>query len=45
MEARANFLKQGWAQGKKKKPEVQILGDYCWRKYNIFYPKKSLISG
>ena len=20
---------QGWAQGKKKKPEVKILGDYC----------------
>ena len=31
---------QGWAQGEKKKPEVKILVDYCWRKYNIFHPKK-----
>ena len=22
-------LVQGWAQGKKKKPEVKILGEYC----------------
>ena len=25
---------------KKKQPEVKILGDYCWRKYNIFHKKK-----
>ena len=32
---------QEWAQGKKKKqPEVKILGDYCWRKYNIPPPQK-----
>ena len=28
---------------RKKKPEVKILGDYCWRKYNIFHQKKSWI--
>ena len=36
---------QGWVQEKKKKPEVKILlllGDICWRKYNIFHPQKTL---
>ena len=30
------FLSQGWAQGKKKKPEVKILGDYCMKKMQHF---------
>ena len=29
----------------KKKPAVKILGDYCFRKYNIFHPQKNLNSG
>ena len=28
---------------RKKKPEVKILGDYYWIKYNIFHPKQTWI--
>ena len=48
---KVNFLKRHWLReagmgtGKgKKKPEVKILDDYCWRKYNIFHQKKILNS-
>ena len=31
---------QGWAQGKKKKPEMKILGDYYLKKMQYFPPWK-----
>ena len=32
--------RQGWAQGKKRKPEVKILGEYCLKKMQYFPPWK-----
>ena len=31
---------QGWAQGKKKKPDMEIVGDYLLKKIEYFPPWK-----